>query len=89
MPHKREEIARAIREVDATAAGAKLLSYLLDFCHIFRNSMPKDCNPNLTLFNEGQRSVGNEIIALLVNEPARFKAETLREIAARAQGETE
>ncbi|MGE0233240.1 MAG: hypothetical protein AB7O39_00835 [Flavobacteriaceae bacterium] len=89
MPHKREEIAHAIREVDATPAGERLISYLLDFCHVFRNSMPKDCNPHMTLFNEGQRSVGNEIVALLVNEPARFKAETLRQIAARAQGDDE
>lgn len=86
MPHKRDEIARAIRDVNATPAGGKLISYLLDFCHVFRNSMPKDCNPNMMLFNEGQRSVGNEIVALLVNEPARFRAETLRDIATRAEG---
>lgn len=86
MTAKRETIARAIRDVNATPAGEKLIGYLLDYCHVFQTSMPKNCDPNMTLFNEGQRSVGNEIVALLVNEPARFKAETLRTIAKQAEG---
>lgn len=86
MTWKREDVARAVRDVNATPAGEMLIGYLLDYCHVFRTSMPKDCNPNLTLFNEGQRSVGNELVALLVNEPGRFRAETLRTIAKQAEG---
>lgn len=85
----REQIARDIRVVNGTPEGERLLGYLLDFCHVFKSSMPPDCNPNMTLFNEGQRSVGNEIVALLVNEPHRFKAETLRRVSAQAEGNDE
>jgi hypothetical protein len=82
----REQIARDIRIVNGTAEGERVIGYLLDFCHVFMTSMPKDCNPNKTLFNEGQRSVGNEIVALLVNGPERFKVETLRRVASQAEG---
>lgn len=86
MTHKRDEIARAFRDVNGTPAGEKILGYLLDYCHVFQTSMPKNCDPHMTLFNEGQRSVGNEIVALLVNPPERFKADTLRKIAHQAEG---
>jgi len=86
--HSREQIARDIRIVNGSAEGERVIGYLLDFCHVFANSMDADCNPNMTLFNEGQRSVGNEIVALLVNEPDRFKAQTLRKIAGQAEGKT-
>lgn len=82
----REQIARDARIVNGTPEGERLIGYLLNFCHVFQNSMAIDCNPNRTLFNEGQRSVGNEIVALLVNDPDRFKADTLRRIAAQAEG---
>lgn len=87
--HSREQIARDARIVNGTPEGERLFGYLLDFCHVFKSSMPEDCNPNMTLYNEGQRSVGNEIVALLVNEPHRFKAETLRSITAQAEGNDE
>ena len=82
----REQIARDARIVNGTPEGERLIGYLLDFCHVFRSSMGPDCNPNMTLFNEGQRSVGNELVALIVNEPERFKAETLRRVAAQSEG---
>lgn len=69
-----------------TEEGERLLGYLLDYCHVFQNSMDLECNPNRTLFNEGQRSVGNELVALLVNEPDRFKVQTLRRVASQAEG---
>lgn len=82
----KEQISRDIRIVNGSPEGERLIGYLLDFCHVFQTSMPQDCNPNMTLFNEGQRSVGNEIVALLVNEPDRFKVETLRNVTAQAEG---
>lgn len=82
----REQIARDIRIVNGTEEGERVIGYLLKFCHVFRDSMAIDCNPNRTLFNEGQRSVGNEIVALLVNEPDRFKAETLRSLTVQLEG---
>lgn len=84
--HGREQIARDIRIVNGTEEGERLIGYLLDFCHVFKSSMTAACDPNQTLFNEGQRSVGNEIVALLINEPARFKVDTLRSIARQAEG---
>lgn len=84
--HSREQIARDARIVFGSPEGERVLGYLLSFCHVFRDSMAIDCNPNRTLFNEGQRSVGNELVALTVNEPDRFKVETLRRIAAQAEG---
>ena len=83
---EREDAARAIRFIEGSPEGQIVLGYLLGFCHVFRDSMTKSCDPNQTLFNEGQRSVGNEIVALLVNEPDRFKAETLRRVAALSEG---
>lgn len=80
MPHERDQIAKDIRFVHGMPEGRRLIEYMLEFCHVFATSMPVDCNPNMTLYNEGQRSVGNEIVALLVNEPDRFKAETLRDL---------
>lgn len=70
----KEQISRDIRIVDGTPEGRRVLDYLLKYCHVLEGSMPQDCNPNLTLFNEGQRSVGNEIAALLFNEPHRFRS---------------
>lgn len=87
--HSREQIARDARIVFSSPEGERVLGYLLNYCHVFVNSMAIDCNPNRTLFNEGQRSVGNELVALTVNEPDRFKVETLRRIAAQAEGNDE
>lgn len=86
--HSREQIARDARIVNGSPEGERLIGYLLEFCHVFVNSMDPECNPNRTLFNEGQRSVGNEIVALLVNEPDRFKVKTLRSVSAQAEGKT-
>jgi hypothetical protein len=83
---KREDVAKAIRFIEGMPEGQLVIGYLLNFCHVFRDSMTEQCNSNQTLFNEGQRSVGNEIIALLVNEPDRFKAETLRRVTALSEG---
>lgn len=83
---KREDVAKAIRFIEGMPEGQLVIGYLLNFCHVFRDSMTVECNANQTLFNEGQRSVGNEIVALLVNEPDRFKAETLRRVTALSEG---
>lgn len=77
---KREQIARDIRIVDGTPEGQRVINYLLDFCHVLAGSMPADCDPHKTLFNEGQRSVGNEIASLLSNEPHRFRREAMQRL---------
>lgn len=82
----RMQAARDARIVMGTEEGERLIGYLLDYCHVFKDSMGEDCNPNLTLFNEGQRSVGNEIVALIINDADRFKAQTLRKVTSLAEG---
>jgi hypothetical protein len=82
----RVQAARDARIVMGTEEGERLIGYLLDYCHIFKSSMGEDCNPNRTLFNEGQRSVGNELVALIVNDADRFKAHSLRRITSQAEG---
>lgn len=82
----RMQAARDARIVMGTEEGERLIGYLLDYCHVFKVSMGEDCNPNRTLFNEGQRSVGNEIVALIVNDADRFKAQTLRKVTSLAEG---
>lgn len=82
----REDVAKALHFIEGMPEGQLVIGYLLNFCHVFQNSMTVDCNPNQTLFNEGQRSVGNEIVALLVNEPNRFRRETLKKITALSEG---
>lgn len=86
MSFAKDQIARDARIVMGSPEGERLIGYLLDFCHVFKNSMDVECNPNRTLFNEGQRSVGNELVSLIVNEPERFRVETLRSVASRAEG---
>lgn len=90
--HSREQIARDARIVSGSPEGERLIGYLLEFCHVFRDSVGDNTaahfDTNRTLFNEGQRSVGNEIVALLVNEPDRFKVDALRKVAAQAEGKT-
>lgn len=86
MSFAKDQIARDARIVAGSPEGERLIGYLLDFCHVFKDSMDVECNPHRTLFNEGQRSVGNEIVALIVNEPDRFRVETLRSVASRAEG---
>lgn len=85
MSHTREQACRDMHAVMGTQEGERLLGYLLSFCHVFEASMDIQCNPNRTLFNEGQRSVGNEIVALLVNKADRFKPNTLRRVASLAE----
>lgn len=82
----RMQAANDARIVMGTEEGERLIGYLLDYCHVFKSSMGEDCNPNLTLFNEGQRSVGNEIVALIINDADRFKAQTLRKVTSLAEG---
>lgn len=80
MSSDREQIARDIRIVDGTAEGRRVINYLLDYCHVLAGSMPPTCDPNQTLFNEGQRSVGNEIASLLSNEPHRFRRDAMQRL---------
>jgi hypothetical protein len=84
---RREQASRDAKIVVGSPEGERLIGYILSFCHVLVNSMDGECNPNRTLFNEGQRSVGNEIVALIVNEPDRFKAQTLRWMTALSEGE--
>lgn len=92
---KKEDLRRSQAAIDArivfgSPEGERLLGYLLKFCHVFLDSVADDqgahFDTNRTLFNEGQRSVGNELVALLFNEPDRFKVETLRRVAAQSEG---
>lgn len=90
MPLDREQIARDARIVFSSAEGERVLGYLLQFTHVFTDSVGDQhgihFDTNRTLFNEGQRSVGNELVALLVNEPDRFKVQNLRKTAALSEG---
>lgn len=87
---ERAKIAQDFRIVNGTPEGARVFGYLFAFSGVFSNSPPPDCNPNVTLVNEGRRSVGNEIVSLIVNEPQHFKhnAEFIRKIVAQAEGKT-
>lgn len=87
-PFDKQQVAIAARVLNGMPEGRLFISYILWYTHIFETSMPMDCNPNMTLFNEGQRSVGNEVVSLVVNEPDRFKVDTIRKIAAQAEGKT-
>lgn len=92
LTNSREQIARDIRVVSGTEEGERVIGYLLRFCHVHRDSVADDqphFDTNRTFFNEGQRSVGNEIVALIVNEPDRFKAPSLRRVTALAEGTTD
>jgi len=88
MTWDREQIARDARFISGTPEGERFLGYFLDFTHILSDSMPRDGNDSVWKFNEGQRSVGNEIVALLVNKPEAFRVSELRRIASWAEGET-
>lgn len=86
----RDQIARDIRIINGTPEGERVIGYLLAFCHVFTDSVADKVahfDTNRTFFNEGQRSVGNEIVALLVNEPERFKAQTLRDVSRQTEGQ--
>jgi hypothetical protein len=83
---RRRQAAIDAKIVAGTEEGERLFGYILDFCHVFRDSMPPDGNMNITLFNEGQRSVGNEIVALTVNPEHRFKTQVMRQVASQAEG---
>jgi hypothetical protein len=78
---KRQQVARDIKIIDGMPEGRRVIDYLLEYCHLLTSSMPKNCDPNMTLFNEGQRSVALEIASLLANDPARFAIRRLSEIA--------
>lgn len=82
--HSREQASRDARVVAASEEGERLIGYLLEFCHVHRDSWHPKFGTEALLFNEGQRSVGNEIVALLYNEPQSFRA--VREAADRAEG---
>lgn len=86
MRRRREQASRDAIFVNGSPEGERLLGYLLALCQVFDTSVPPDGNPHMTLFNEGRRSVGNEIVALIVSEPNRFRAEFLRSISAQAEG---
>lgn len=81
-----DQIARDIRAVNGTPEGQRVIGYLLDFCHVHRDSFIPGAGTDVLLFNEGQRSVGNEIVSLLYNGPERFKVDTVRKVANQAEG---
>lgn len=87
MSYSKEQIARDVRFVNGTPEGERVIGYLLDFCHVYHTTMHPDGDSHKTAFNEGQRSVGLELIALLVREPDQFKAETARRLAAQIEGD--
>jgi hypothetical protein len=82
----REQIARDIRIVNGSPEGQRFIAYLLSFTHVHRDSLIPGKGTDVLLFNEGQRSVGNEIIALLYNEPERFTVTTVTKVADQAEG---
>ena len=82
----REQVARDIRIVNGTEEGARVIGYLLNFCHVHRDSFIPGAGTDVLLLNEGQRTVGNEIVALLYNGPERFKVDTVRKVANQAEG---
>lgn len=86
MTWDREQVAKDFRFINGTPEGERAIGYLLDFCHVFGDSMPLDGNDNVWKINEGQRTVGNEIVALLVNKPEAFRVNTLRALASQAEG---
>lgn len=86
LEDRRVQASRDLHIISGTEEGERLIGYLLDFCHVFRDSMTPDGNDTILKFNEGQRSVGNEIVSLLINNPDRFKASSLRRIASLAEG---
>lgn len=81
-----KQVARDARIVNGTPEGERFIGYLLDFCHVFDPSF----NESDARFrhNEGQRSVGAQIVSLLVNPEDVFKAQTLRVIATQMKGTT-
>ncbi len=70
----KEQIARDMKIVEGTDEGRRVIGYLLSFTHIHRDSYHPKYGTEALLFNEGQRSVGNEIVSLLYNEPQSFRA---------------
>jgi len=79
MPlNSREQAARDFKVVDGTEAGRRVVDYLLSYCHVMEPSMMQRNGMDVTQFNEGQRSVGCEIAALLANDPARFVIDRLK-----------
>jgi hypothetical protein len=70
----------------ASPEGQTAFGYLLEFCHVLRDSVDMEMNTNRTFFNEGQRSVGNEISALMLNNPEAFRAAEIRRAASIAEG---
>ncbi|MDS1138585.1 Bbp19 family protein [Nitratireductor indicus] len=74
MTFDREQISRDLKIVEGTDEGRRVIGYLLQFTHIHQSSYFPKHGTDMLLFNEGQRSVGNEIVALLYNEPQSFRA---------------
>ena len=70
------QLSRDAKFVNGTLEGERLLEYLFEFCHVYHNSFSSD--PYKTAFNEGQRSVALELVALIANKPSAFKAEMER-----------
>lgn len=83
---ERHKAAAAVQTLMASPEGQIAFGYLLEFCHVLRDSADMEMNTNRTFFNEGQRSVGNEISALIVNDPGAFRPAEVRRAASIAEG---
>lgn len=85
MPKRtKEQMSRDIRIVSGTPEGERLLGELYEKNFVFTSTF--DPNPTVAAFNEGRRAAALDFIALLVNAPERFKPDTIRRIAAQAEG---
>lgn len=72
----KEQLARDAKIINGMPEGERVVEHLMGFCHVYHNSF--DVDPYKAAFNEGQRSVGLELISLIVNKPSVFKAEMER-----------
>lgn len=75
----RAELAKAFREVLATAAGKRVLFWILEQCAIYRDAF---CGENnATNYTLGQQSSGRKIIAQLDETDPRLYPQLLVDIA--------
>ncbi len=84
MARSKEQLARDARFLAGSPEGERVFGDLFDKNFIFTSTF--DPNPNIAAFNEGRRAAMLDVISLIVNEPERFKAESLRRLASQAEG---
>lgn len=76
----KEQVSLAIKRIDGTPDGALIIDYILNFCHVLEGSFVPNEGADVFMFNEGQRSVGNEIVSLLGNDSYVFKRKIINRL---------